>query len=394
MQVLTLAVFFVCLRCLKSDAQYFVWWYKRDGNLEETEFAQLGPINPSSIPKTAKELSMEDIPAMQVISGLKKLTKIDIRNSTVIFRSDSLVDLPSLDFINLANNQKLYLQTACFVNLNVTYMLIFRNSIPRLEDGVFLSMPRLEKVSLHENELKEWNPSAFLQTPKMTTLLLNGNELKHIQAEAFRNLKSLKHLFLASNYIEDLHEDAFRGLDVLEVLHLSNNRIRTLQENIFAPYPIAIVEGTTVYKKRGLKSLYLHRNHLSFLPTKILEDLSQIKQINIQLNPWKCGCYFKIMEWGRLNSLKVNSIPMNGPVCISIKVASKDVCAEEVDCGAIKRFYTSYPTNMKYSLLQEGSRSMQKQRKDAIYNNLKTFCNLSLEEEPGMPFYKKETKRI
>lgn len=384
MQVLTIAVFLLNLPCFKSDTSYTFWWFD-----DYRTYRKLGAINPSTVPEHSIKLAMEEIPKLEVISGLKNLRHIDIRNSTIIFRPNSLRDLSALDFVNLANNQKLYLQTASFENLNITYMLIYRNSIPRLEDGVFLSMPQLEKISLHENELKEWNPSAFIRTPKLTTLILNGNELKYIQAEAFRNVKNLKHLFLSGNYIDDLHEDAFLGLNILEVLHLSNNRIRTLPSNLFAPYPIAIVGGRTVYKKRNLKSLYLHRNHLSFLSAKILEDLSETKQINIQLNPWRCGCYFRIMRWTRLNDLTINQIPMNGPVCISSKIASEDICVEDIDCGVIENFYKAYPTNMMHALLTEGSRYMKLQRKDSIYNDLKTICNLSLEEEPGTPFYKK-----
>lgn len=377
MRVLSILVFgLFCLRYYKSAASYTLAWYEKD-DFKFKETAQLGPINPSTVPRNTSEVFMEKVPKIEAISGLENLRIITVLQSNITLLPRTIGALPNLRSIKLIENSKLYIESGAFQGLPVTGLEIARNFMTTLEDGVFLYLLSLQSVILDQNFIKEWNPNAFLKTPKMKVLSLNGNDVKYLPADSFRNLKNLKILLLSDNLIETIHEDAFRGLNNLDKLDLSGNHLVTLPKNLFAPRFHTIFEGKKMYKMRKIATLNLNKNHLSFLSDKILSDLSETNVINTRQNPWKCACYFKITNWARSHKITVDEIRDNGPIC----VASQKTCVEKISCDFIKDYYVRYPHSKRPYLFINPKRSPKQYLKENFFQHLNRFCNLSLSSQ-------------
>lgn len=337
-------------------------------------FDSLGPINPSTISLYTSIITMQDIPKVELISNLDFLVIINIHKSNLSIAPGLFEELPRLFSVKLIENWYLYMESGVFHGLNITNLDISRNAIYTLEDGVFLNMPSLQNVILEQNSLEEWNPNAFLKTPNINLLNLAANDLKYLPEDSFTNLKKLKHLLLSENLIENLHENAFRGLNNLEVLDLSLNRLVSLPENLFAPPSFSKVSGSRVYKKVSIKTLHLNRNHFSFLSERILADLSETKFISTRQNPWKCSCYFRILNWALSNNANIDLYTTSGPPdCIAAHLT----CMERINCDFIMDYYLLYPSSLRKALVSFRKRYHQ----ENYFDHLNSFCNLSLSSE-------------
>lgn len=336
MRVLSSVIVFglLCLRCCKSIPLCKWVWYD-NGIYKESVVTGGAFYNPITISKTTVKIHMEDVTTIPYISGLTSLQEIWFSQSNISISSGFLEKLPNLMNIYLVDNKRLYIDSGTFQRLNVKSIAIRNNSLSVLEDVTFLNLPKLKYVDLSNNRLTYWNPNGFLKTPNVIELKLVRNKITYIQADAFVKLIKLQTLYLGDNKIERLDENAFRGLNYLLMLDLNTNRIKNLPENLFAPYPVVDVQGTRTLKKKKYESVDLQYNYLSFLPNKVLMDLSETKKINIQLNPWKCACYFKIMNWAQANNVEVVVNSFISPLCI----VSKLTCEEVIDQSLLKTFF-------------------------------------------------------
>lgn len=343
-----------------SKTFYKCAWYSY-GKKGVTNYESLGPINPTTVSEFTNIITMQEIPKVELISNLHFLVILTIQKSNVSIVPGLFEELPRLFSVKLLENSYLYLESGVFHGLNITNLLIAYNTMYSLEDGVFLNMPSLRNVSLEWNNLEEWNPNAFLKTPNVNYLNLVGNDLKYLPADSFGNMKMLISLLLRENLIENLHKNAFRGLKYLEVLDLSLNRLVSLPQNVFSPLSQKIV----------IETLRLNRNYFSFLPEKILADLSGTKFINTRENPWKCSCYFQILKWANSNEAKVDLYtPSGSPDCI----VAEQTCFEEISCDFVKDYYLLYPFSKRNKLLSFRKRHHE----ENYFQHLNSFCNISL----------------
>lgn len=339
LSVTVLVLSSMCLRCCESLPLYKVC-LSENGVSKCQNLARIEETGFGTISKYIEQISMEDIPKIPGIYGLKYMTELSICCSNISLFPDFLEDLPALQTVTIIRNEEVHIKSAAFHQLSVKNIYIKFNSVCNLKDVSFLHLPSLEIVDLAYNSLKEWNPNAFFKTPKVRELHLIGNKLKFLPAEAFKNLKNLETIQLASNEIEKLHEDTFRGLNTLFNLSLQKNRLKSLPEKLFAPHPFKNPDGLTTYKKRQIKNLILESNYLQFLPKKLLDDLPKNVNVNIALNPWKCECYFKIMLWAKLNSVLIEDKISNFPICIVFN----PTCVEEFEEDLLIKFFASCQT--------------------------------------------------
>lgn len=334
MKVLTSIIVFnlLYLRCCKSDPLFEIIWYENDKYNEN----QTTTINLYTLPKTTSEILMKDIKKFPQLSGLNDLKSLSLSNSNISLPSGILENLPNLTYVNLVNNTKLRLNLRTFQRLNVEAIIIKNSTLTMLEDTTFVNLQKLERVDLSYNRLKRWNPAAFHKTPNIIELKLFSNKIELLQADAFKKFKKLSWLYLGDNKIKRFDIQAFRGLNVLSLLDLNSNLIKSLPENLFAPYSYLDTNiGWTMYRKKKYKIIDLQSNYLTFLPSKLLDDLSEVNEIDIQLNPWKCACYFNIMTWAGLNNITVTVNSFNSPICI----VSERSCVEEINYGLLKQFF-------------------------------------------------------
>lgn len=114
-----------------------------------------------------------------------------------------------------------------------------KNSIDKLPADAFIGLSYLELLDLHENCLKEIDPSVFRDgMAHLSHFYLNDNQLTNIPYAQLSSLKRLKELDLSYNRISKVlqpqMETELRGLQMsLDILHLDYNQIEVLHTESF-----------------------------------------------------------------------------------------------------------------------------------------------------------------
>ncbi|GCB73487.1 SLIT and NTRK-like protein 2 [Scyliorhinus torazame] len=135
----------------------------------------------------------------------------------------------------------------------------------------------LELLHLGNNRISVIQEGAFRNLSHLRRLYLNGNHIERLSPALFVGLQRLQYLYLESNVIKEILQYTFQSLGRLSLLYLNNNLLTALPNNVF--------EGT------NLTRLNLRNNHFSRLPVRgVLDQLPASVQIDLQENPWDCGC--------------------------------------------------------------------------------------------------------
>lgn len=182
-------------------------------------------------------------------------------------------------------------------------------------------LPELTFVDLQKNELRSWDGRGFENVPKMLGLNLEFNGLESVHDSAFDHMKTLEKVQLGRNKLTRIGP-VFAELPYLKEVNLAMNGFVELPEDLFRPTAKKLEGYALVFMvKRALTFLNLHHNNLTCLPDRLLEDLVHTQHIGIEMNPWSCPCYFRVMNWARRNKVRVNQRhPLCGhpnyPVCV------------------------------------------------------------------------------
>ena len=119
------------------------------------------------------------------------------------------------------------------------------NSIP---DDYFISMPEIQKIYLHKNQLSQVR---FGQLDKLWYINLHQNQLT-VMPELTTTLPSLTHLYLHKNSIVNVDNDYFTKTPKLEILYLEYNNV--------------LVSPINLCPVSQLRQLRLRNNKLSEFP--------------------------------------------------------------------------------------------------------------------------------
>ena len=134
-------------------------------------------------------------------------------------------------------------------SIGVSYVGSAGNSIGKLIDTTFPSMPLLKTLNLSKNQIARLETMAFHLLPSLISVDLSNNKITHIQGfEA--NLK-LMNLNLENNCVRVIQ--GIGQLENLETLNLANNRIST------------VVNLRPLSLNVGLRNLFLDGNPVSYL---------------------------------------------------------------------------------------------------------------------------------
>lgn len=218
------------------------------------------------------------------------------------------------------------------------------NLITSLSTDVFSGLRALENLYLGHNRLRSFADGFFPNLPSLVYLQLDGNTDFLFRPYAFGNISSsfqhfsceycrldpepdgllsieeslgndaryLKELTLSNNYMNPL--STFETMPLLEILRLENCSIKDVNERTFQSLA-------------NLKRLYLRSNRIKHLPSdalngsfqtlrvvslkgNLLESLdvkllpwSSLDELDLEDNPWKCGCD---LEWMHLVNLQMD----------------------------------------------------------------------------------------
>ncbi|KAJ8979234.1 hypothetical protein NQ317_009414 [Molorchus minor] len=270
-----------------------IHWEMFDG-LAKLEYLILEKNNLRFIPAFAfygtpnlKSLSLAHNKLLDIeitdLAGLLQLEYLDLSFNNFSQLSElSLPPFPNLKLANFANNPISVIFPNTFEVMNTTDSLIIgSDDIPlTLITNSFMGLNLLQKLTLHNLELKLLKRDLFVGMPSLSELVLTGN-ITEIEYDAFLEISKIKKLVLSNCQIKIISMDTFMDLQKLLYLDLSNNKLESLPPGVF---------DNVV----SLKELYLNGNKLTELPSGIFAKL-HAKLIRLNENPWYCSC--QMSDW-------------------------------------------------------------------------------------------------
>ncbi|XP_078734711.1 SLIT and NTRK-like protein 2 [Lampetra fluviatilis] len=151
------------------------------------------------------------------------------------------------------------------------------NLIKTIRKLDFKDFTSLELLHLGNNRISSIHEGAFANLTNLQRLYLNTNYIVTLSPGMFAGLRRLQYLYLEFNEIREILAGTFNELSGLQLLFLNNNELRSLPHGAFAGMAIT--------------RLNLRSNFFERLPVAgVLEHLHAIVQIDLQENPWECGC--------------------------------------------------------------------------------------------------------
>jgi len=208
-------------------------------------------------------------------------------------RADLFAHMTQLTDLNLSNNPLAPITTEmsrAISGIVTLQSLSLRSSgLEHLPDDLFSGLHQLLYIDLSGNRFKQVDPSLKL-VPSLETLILDDNLIEVLDENSFSYLHNLRNLSIsASHNLKSIEAATFGYLSNLNILRISGNK----QLEWISPdaWPSNMDQPMT------LQELDLSNNHLRYLPSMLLNDFQDWKNIdviNIQGNPWWCDCH---NEW-------------------------------------------------------------------------------------------------
>lgn len=150
---------------------------------------------------------------------------------------------------------------------NLQVLLAGCNPLENIENGLFSSLPSLQRLDIGFSELLEQLPNDFSACQSLEILEAGNGRLKSLPASLFR-CEKLQELQLYGNILKTISED-LGFLRSLRILNVGRNQIEAL--------PQSIANCT------ALETLYLYENCLSALPMGV-SKLEKLKTLKVDCN--------------------------------------------------------------------------------------------------------------
>lgn len=127
---------------------------------------------------------------------------------------------------------------------------------------------------------------AFKDLKIMVELDLSYNNLTNLEPGTFHGNERLQTLTLAHNDLAALHPFQFPPLKYLKTIDLSHNLLTTIDRKTFSRLG------------RSVESILINNNELRTLREDVFNPLSNLKSLQLHLNPWLCDCRLKTFrDW-------------------------------------------------------------------------------------------------
>lgn len=157
------------------------------------------------------------------------------------------------------------------IHLDVSYV-----PMRMISDHDFTGMPKLQLLTLTNNNISSVDSNAFKNLVDLVVLNLDGNHISSLSDGQFDNLKKLKRLHLRSNNLSVLNESQLIGLDNLMTLDLQNNHIGQID--------------TFVQTLNSLETFNVKWNKIMHISVEAVDKIRNFNQVYIDSNPYWCTC--------------------------------------------------------------------------------------------------------
>ena len=167
-------------------------------------------------------------PGVLVKDLLGNLQTLHLNENLLTELSDKCCEaLPLLKVLNLAKNRLVQFPYAILKHQFIETIDLSRNVIASLDKSRTIDTLSLLKLDISNNKLKSfpnWIGSSF---PRLNKLSLRGNQIKEIPDKTY-NFQSIRELNLSQNAITRISQNFFKSCLSLEKIDLSHNHLETL----------------------------------------------------------------------------------------------------------------------------------------------------------------------
>lgn len=154
---------------------------------------------------------------------------------------------------------------------SITKLLLNKNELSTIDQGVFSGVPNLEVLDLSGNNLT----SIPTLPRKIRILRLNGNPITSIPDKIIFTLPALTDLEIANIDALEYSKDSFQGLSSLQSLEMSYSIFSTLPEQLFSPLTsLTTLKLGRIYNESGIlitKALTSVSKTLTYLQLSVPE---------------------------------------------------------------------------------------------------------------------------
>ncbi|KAM4016779.1 uncharacterized protein ACNLHF_002954 [Anomaloglossus baeobatrachus] len=302
---------------------------------------------------------------------------------TLILRSCKIADvmlfaftyIRNLRLLDLRDNSISMIKRKAFYNLyKLETLLLSGNKVHSVQGNSFKDMSSLKRLDLANNEIYKFSDLTFNSLKTLLSLDISRNglgfnkrdtkspfrKLKHLESldmsyqarrymdpvsvSLYQGLQSLKKLEvrgISSSFFKDVSfsflpnltdfdmSETFKGDDFnsmvelirkckqVRSLHLENNEIQNLPEDIFVSFNL-------------LENISLQRNKLKNISEKLVKPLSNLRNLDLWMNPLLCSCdNYWFQNWSEFNTQVqipfLQSYSCLGPVAHDFNFLSLDL---------------------------------------------------------------------
>ncbi|XP_071542030.1 uncharacterized protein [Panulirus ornatus] len=217
--------------------------------------------------------------AENTFRGLHNLHVLDLCDN--YFRhvpSAALEDLQALKALHLCRNRLTRLDSDTFTTEALTTLSLETNNIDFIADAAFHRLPKMQKLNLNDNLLREVPVTTLSSLHMLDSLILSKNNFTTVDAGSFRSLSRLTTLEISRcPRLASLHPDALSFCVNLQQLTISHNPlIRHLPEGLLTSLP-------------RLHTLDLRANSLQSVPESSMPWGSLVR-LDLRDNRLVCNC--------------------------------------------------------------------------------------------------------
>jgi hypothetical protein len=182
----------------------------------------------------------------------------------------------------------------------------------------------VQTFDLSHNVIRTLKNDSFPKYFRLSAVILSYNKLEDIQLNAFAGLQMIRNIDLSYNNLKSIHPDIFSSNPKLEFLSLNSNPL----ENLLSQTPILVsntlasldlsscslttIDPVTFSRLPSLYSLDLSSNRLSNVSVTSLENLTELRILELANNRWTCNCsVVELMQWA---SKRRGDLPAHKPI--------------------------------------------------------------------------------
>lgn len=278
---------------------------------------------------------------VQSFEDLHKLQRLLLRNNRIaVIFNNTFHSLKNLTILDLGGNKITQFQPLAFEGLeSLTNLYLDRNHLTKIDSQLLGGLHgNLRVLDLQANYIfyyEENRDSPFLNLTKLTDLKLDGQlpyGIITLSHAFFRGLTSLERLYLSNNHISFFSPDTFDYLKNLTFLTLDNSVVglTKLMPGIFKnlrKLEVLLVEnmGIASFSKEvfgnltALKILHLNLNAFQTLDIELLENLTNLRYLDVRKSPISCSCANQDLQNWTKNNQRVQLVYLHDLTCQDLK---------------------------------------------------------------------------